>query len=236
MFRSSPSLISLDLSSPAFPSGIFIPHTPPSHTLKILFQQHCFSSLTTLSLRNTPLSNDDTALLRLLPTLAVLDLCNTGITTTALYHLACHRNTLTTLNISLNTGINNTARYIIAAFPHLSALYLRGVDFDMPALRRLVGTDLAKGCRLLSVPAQCVAYLNTRHEQYVVDIPHGYTQNPTLVPPMTVPNLKRNLELHQKVNRDVQVTGTKVELVARLSAILWNRLSDTKILAVLGRP
>lgn len=69
----------------------------------------------------------------------------------------------------------------------------------------------------------------------MVDIPTGYVQDPTQVAAMTMPNLKKNLELHSKVNKDVQVTGTKVELVNRLTVILSNRRADSGIVEVLGR-
>lgn len=104
----------------------------------------------------------------------------------------------------------------------------------MPGLRRLVSNDLHKSCRLLSIPAHCIDHLNTRKERYMVDIPTGYVQDPTRVAEMTMPNLKKNLELHSKVNKDVQVTGTKVELVNRLAVILSNRRADSGIVEVLG--
>lgn len=69
----------------------------------------------------------------------------------------------------------------------------------------------------------------------MVDIPAGYVQDHTHVAAMSMPNLKRNLKLHSGVNRDVHVTGTKVELANRLVAILSNRRADLGIVEVLGR-
>lgn len=69
----------------------------------------------------------------------------------------------------------------------------------------------------------------------MVDIPTGYVHDPNQVSAMTMPNLKKNLELHSKASKDVQVTGTKVELVSRLSTVLSNRIADLGILKVLGR-
>lgn len=105
----------------------------------------------------------------------------------------------------------------------------------MPGLRRLVLNDLSQSCRLFSIPSHCIDHLNTRQQRYLVDIPTGYVDDPNNVAEMTMPNLKKNLELHAKANRDVQVTGTKVELVNRLSVILSNRIADLKIVKVLGR-
>lgn len=70
----------------------------------------------------------------------------------------------------------------------------------------------------------------------MVDIPVGYALDPDRVAEMTVPNLKKNLGLHAKVNKDVQVTGTKIELIDRLHSILSNRVADSKIIEALARP
>lgn len=208
---------------------------PPGLTLQVLFQQHQFSALTVITFRNTPLLNDDLASLRLLSSLADIDISGTGVGTQSLHHLVCHRHSLKKLNLSHNSSIDDDSRVALSALPHLSALYLRGTSFTMPGLRRLVSNDLHKSCRLLSIPAHCIDHLNTRKERYMVDIPTGYVQDPTQVAAMTMPNLKKNLELHSKVNKDVQVTGTKVELVNRLTVILSNRRADSGIVEVLGR-
>lgn len=188
-----------------------------------------------ITFRNTPLLNDDLASLRLLSSLAEIDISGTGVGTQSLHHLVCHRHSLKRLNLSHNLSIDDDSRVALSALPHLSALYLRGTSFTMPGLRRLVSNDLHKSCRLLSIPAHCIDHLNTRKERYMVDIPTGYVQDPTRVGEMTMPNLKKNLELHSKVNKDVQVTGTKVELVNRLAVILSNRRADSGIVEVLGR-
>lgn len=208
---------------------------PPGLTLLVLFQQHQFSALSVVTFRNTPLLNDDLASLRLLTSLADIDISNTGVGTQSLHHLVCHRHTLKKLNLSHNPSIDDDSRVALSAFPHLAELYLRGTSFTMPGLRRLVLNDLHQSCRLVSIPAHCISHLNTRQERYMIDIPMGYVQDPTQVAAMTMPNLKKNLELHAKINKDVQVTGTKVELVSRLGAILSSRIADLRIVEVLGR-
>ncbi|KAA8909793.1 hypothetical protein FN846DRAFT_905447 [Sphaerosporella brunnea] len=240
----TPSLVScfadsmiekLDLNLPASSDGFSIPEFPPAELLAPLFAQRRFTKLTTLNLRNNILSTDDIALLRLLPSLTTLDLCGTGITNMALYNLVCHRHTLTSLNISNNQGITDEARFVFRPLYRLTALFLRGTNISMPALRRLVIDDLPKGCRLLSIPAHAIETINNMQEKYAADIPAGYIEDPSKVEHATMPVLKRNLELHAKFNKDVQVTGTKVELVHRLKALLGNRYSDMRIVAVLGR-
>jgi hypothetical protein len=105
----------------------------------------------------------------------------------------------------------------------------------MPALRKLAVDDLTKGCRLLSIPAAAISVVNACHEKYCVDIPVGYLEDPVKVETLTLPNLKRNLELHQNYNKDVQISGTKIELVHRLRNLLWNRAADRRILEILGK-
>jgi hypothetical protein len=131
--------------------------------------------------------------------------------------------------------VDDDARVALSAFPNLAAIYLRGTSITMPGLRRLVQGVLPQSCRLISVPEQCINYLNTRQEKYMVDIPEDYVQDPARVDALTLPALKRNLEFHGKTNKDVHVTGTKAELNNRLFVILSNRLADSKIIGVMGR-
>ena len=225
----------LDLSSPASNGSFSIPTFPATQLLTALFSQNHFLNLATVILRNTIVSSDDIALLRVLPSLAMLDLNATGISNEALHHIVCHKATLTTLNISNNPEINDEARVMIRPLYRLQGLYLRGTNISLPALRRLVLDDLAKGCRLLSIPAHAINAINNLHEKYCVEIPTGYITDPSKVENMNLPILKRNLELHAKLNKDIQVSGTKVELVHRLKTLLVNRQADQKIISVLGR-
>ncbi|TGZ80159.1 hypothetical protein EX30DRAFT_341731 [Ascodesmis nigricans] len=233
---STTAITSLDLSAPSTSEPTFL-EVPDSTLLAPLFVQNRFTSLTTLSLRNLSLSDDDLAFLRLLPSLTTLDLHNTNIGTHALHHLVCHRYTLTSLNIAMNPRITDDTRIILRALSSLTFLFLRGTSFTLPALRRLVMDDLPRKCRLLSLPAPVIDHLNTRGSKYALDIPPGYMTEPDAnkIANMNLPFLKKQLEAHQKWNKDIQTTGTKVELVARLRNVLWNRKADERILEVLGR-
>ncbi|KAI5813781.1 hypothetical protein BZA77DRAFT_251104, partial [Pyronema omphalodes] len=232
-----PGLTTLDLSMPTPSPGSFsIPSCTPDELLKPLFSFSISTNLTTLSFRNRYLTTSSLSLLRLLPSLQSLDLTATSITNHALYPLTVHTS-LSLLNLNNNPGITDDVRPVFSAMPSLRYLYLRGTSFTTPALRRLVTEDLLKGCRLLSIPAPAIEALNSRGERYAVEIPEGrgYLEDPAVVGNQGVDVLKRNLELHKRCNNDVQTTGTKVELVARLRGILEKRRGDEKILAVLGR-
>lgn len=231
-------ILTLDLSSPSA-SSFSTPKFQASQLLAPLFVQHRFTALTTVLLRNTFVSADDVALLRVLPALATLDLCATGLTNPALYHLVCHGRTLASLNIANNEDISDEVRPVFAALPRLAALYLRGTGFSLPALRLLVSHSLPAGCRLLSMPAPAIHHLNSLHTKYCVDIPDGYIADPAQLESgdssSGVQVLKKNLGLHAKYNRDVLVSGSKADLVHRLRALLLGRQADLKLISVLGR-
>lgn len=230
-------LETLKLSPPSTSAALSLaPHSASTLLAPLLTQGH-FTSLTSVSLRSLTLHDDDLALLRLLPNLTHLDFCSTNITTHSLHHLITHRHSLQTLNIANNPLISDDARIILRPLTSLRSLFLRGTSFSLPALRLLALQDLPKSCRILSLPAAAIEHLNTRGEKYALDIPEGLMSEPDgdRIAGLTLPFLKRNLEWHQKANRELQVTGTKVELVARLKGVLWNRKGDEAILRVLGK-
>ncbi|RPA98859.1 hypothetical protein L873DRAFT_1686018 [Choiromyces venosus 120613-1] len=226
----------LDLSTPSSsPSEFLIPDKPPTLILRSLYQQNQFTALTTLSLRNTQLSNNDLSLLMLLTSLADLDISNTGLGIHSLHHIVCHHKTLVQLNLSHNQGMDDDCRVPLAALPKLARLYLRGTSISMPGLRRLVTRALPNNCRLLSLPNHCITYLNDRKSHYSIDIPDSYVHDPKKLENMSLPELRKNLELHARVNGDILLTGSKSDLFNRLNNILQNRLADAKIVKVLGR-
>ncbi|CUS10401.1 unnamed protein product [Tuber aestivum] len=234
-FRGS-ELRFLDLSSPSSPpSEIPIPNKPPALILGSLYQQDQFAALTTLSLRNTQLSNNDLGLLVLLTSLVDLDISNTGLGVHSLHHIVCHHKTLAQLNLSHNQGMDDDCRVPLAALPKLARIYLRGTNISMPGLRRLVTGALPGNCRLLSLPNHCITYLNNRESHYSMDIPDPYAHDPRKLENMNLPELKRNLELHARANSEILLTGSKSELFYRLNNILQSRIADAKIIKVLGR-
>lgn len=90
---------------------------------------------------------------------------------------------------------------------------------------------------MLSIPAPTIEALNSRGERYCMEIPQGegYLEDPAVVGNQGVEVLRRNLELHKRCNKDIQTSGTKVELAGRLRGVLEKRRGDEGILAVLGR-
>lgn len=217
-----------------------------SPLIRVFFTQHAFTKLVTLSLSTVPLDVDSIAHLRLLPSLSSLDISSTGIDNRAISNLVCHRRTLSTLNLSNNPSITDDARVPLIALSALTHLHLRGTSFTMPGLRRLV-TDLEsryplpissldapaqqrKMVRLVTIPTACLDALNDP-TGYALIIPkeHGYVENSRYVDALDIKMLKRNLELHQRVNKGLSLVGGKIELIYRLREVLEKRAGDARL-------
>ncbi|KAK9470189.1 uncharacterized protein V1510DRAFT_405238 [Dipodascopsis tothii] len=193
-----------------------------------------FRSLRKLSIARVPLQNDDVANLRVLGALEELGLVGTGISDESLHHVVCHRHHLRVLDVADNPGLTDDARLALARLGRLERVFLRGTSVTMLTLRTIVAT--LPNTRIYTIPSECLLYLNTREEHYVVLLPPEYVSSPKLVPSLTLPVLKRNLELHRSVNKHVPVTGTKPEMVQRLQGILNRRLQDERVARAVGKP
>lgn len=205
-----------------------------SPVVETFFRQYAFLSLFSLVLSKVALSLQDMANLRLLPSLKKLDISNAKLTTLHLLHLVSHASTLQELNISTNLGVDEDARLPLCALPKLQSLWLRETSLSMPCLRLLIYA-LPRGCRLITIPQACMVYLNGHARRYCARIPHGFVSDPREVPQMTVGVLRRNLQLHKEANADISVTGSKAEMVGRLTALLCDRIADEKIAQRVGR-
>ena len=218
----------------------------PSPLLRVFFTQHTFTKLTTLSLSTVSLDVDSIAHLRLLSSLSSLDISSTGIDNRAISNLVCHRRTLSTLNLSNNPSVTDDARVPLVALSALAHLHLRGTSFTMPGLRRLV-TDLEsryplpissldaptqqrKMVRLVTIPTACLDALNNP-TSYAPIIPkeQGYVENARIVDALDIKMLKKNLELHQRVNKGLSLAGGKIELIYRLREVLEKRAGDARL-------
>lgn len=206
----------------------------PTSSLMQLFRMEGFSHLTEVNISRLPLSLEDISLLRLLPQLSRLDVSFTNATNIHLLHLAIHASTLRELNISGNEQINDDCRVPLTALVNLQALHLRGTIVTVPCLRLLVYA-LPESCRFITLPLSCLNFFNNLHTRYSTSIPDGYVEDPRRVPNLTLPQLKKNLELHKKANDDILLTGSKVDLVDRLMALLCARVADGRIIRRIGR-
>lgn len=215
-------------------NSIISPSIGPGPLLTHFFRQGTFTRLSRLTLKGIPLSLYDISLLRLLPQLMLLNVSNTQATTTHLLHLATHAETLSVLDISGNPLIDDDCRVPLTALTRLKSLYLRGTAVTMPCLRLLVYA-LPSECRLMTIPQSCLDYFNDRGKRYCISIPTGYVQDPRQVAGLSMSALKHNLELHKQANRDIMLTGTRIDLVDRLKGMLCARVADGRIVARVGK-
>lgn len=201
---------------------------------KAFFKQGDFACLASLSFARVPLSHSDLLSLRLLPRLTTLNLAATGVSSQHLLHLITHAEMLQDLNISSNSLVTDESRVLLSALPQLQVLHLRDTSITMSCLRHLV-YSLPSTCRLITVPQACLDYLNHRSQHYCQQIPAGYIQDPRHVSDLTIPLLKRNLDLHKKFNRDLVVGSGKAAMVEKLMGILCGRVADGCIAKRIGR-
>lgn len=210
------------------------PQGHPTAYLAQLFRMGAFAQLLRLDISHVSLSLHDISLLRLLPRLSSLDISSTNATNHHLLHLATHEGSLRDLNVSGNAAINDDCRVPLTVLSKLQTLHLRGTGVTVPCLR-LLAYALPIDCRFVTLPLHCLKFLNNRHRHYCTAIPAGYVEDPRKVLNLTLPMLKKNLELHKKANADILTTGSKVDLVDRLSSLLCARVADGRVIRRVGR-
>ncbi|KAI9454768.1 hypothetical protein BJY52DRAFT_1100378, partial [Lactarius psammicola] len=165
---------------------------------------HNFHALSILVLENVPLTDDDLLHIHHLPSLEELNLNLYG---RMIFYLVAMRHTLTTLMLRDNRSVTDNA---------LPALFMTG-------LRRLIPFS---DYLVLDVPADCEAYLDTLHTQYLLSpLPPLITQ-PEAASTLELAALKRNLSAHAAYNSAISTTGSKSVLCGRLFALLERRQGD----------
>lgn len=205
----------------------------PTVYLTQLFRMGAFAQLLRLDISHISLTPHDISLLRLLPRLSSLDISFTNATTHHLLHLATHERSLKDLNLSGNADINDDCRVPLSVLSKLQALHLRGTAVTVPCLRLLVYA-LPTDCRFITLPLHCLNFLNNRHRQYCTAIPVGYAEDPRKAPHLALSMLKKNLELHKRANANILTTGSKADLVERLSSLLCARVADGRVIRRVG--
>lgn len=69
--------------------------------------------------------------------------------------------------------------------------------------------------------------------QYLVDIQPPYISNPRICGQLTSTALQRNLEAHAACNPSIITSGTRAEMLKRLSDILTTRRLDMLVISML---
>lgn len=188
-----------------------------------------FASLTRLSFANTSFKDSDVAFLRFIPDLQEINLSKTSITSEAVFYLVPHKTSLKMLNIAQNEKVDDTALRAFKFLSNLEKLFLRGTKIDRNGLLDIISNRSPSTFRLGSIPESCIEYLSTRGKKYCVDIPKEYLSNPSSVRMASYESLKKNLEIHRKVNPAIPTGGSKIALEGRLSEILRMRADDERM-------
>ncbi|KAA1467226.1 hypothetical protein DENSPDRAFT_926443 [Dentipellis sp. KUC8613] len=197
--------------------------------LHVLGSPNAFRNLKMLLLDGALIDAYDLTHIHHLPQLQSLNICDTNVGNEAVYHIVALRSTLTELLISGNLGIDDDAIPAIILLRGLVRLSLAGTSVTMKGLRRLVlafrGEDQSRTLDL-DIPAECEQYLYELEDQYLVDPRPPFITDPAVCENLTVAALKRNLTEHASRNPDIDVNGTKAQLMLRLQELLQVRKAD----------
>ncbi|KAI0050534.1 hypothetical protein FA95DRAFT_606060, partial [Auriscalpium vulgare] len=176
--------------------------------------------------------NSDLVYIHHLPSLAELNLNNTGIGDEAAFHLVALRESLTMLVLSNNPMITDDAAPALALLNELGLLHLSGTGITMAGLRRLAdafSSSAEAGNFQIAIPADCEDYMDNLHTCYLLSPAAPLITAVTACASLSVSALKRNLQAHAAYNPDISVTGSKAEMCARLESLLVQRAGDLAV-------
>ncbi|KAI9434400.1 hypothetical protein H4582DRAFT_2112595 [Lactarius indigo] len=202
------------------------------NVLQVFRKLHTFRSLSILVLEDVPLTDDDLLHIHHLPSLEELNLNCTGVCDIGIFYLVALRRTLTSLTLRGNRSVTDNAFPALLLLSRLRLLGLRGTIISMTGLRRLISFS---DYLFLDVPADCEAYIDTLHTQYLLSpLPPLITQ-PEVACTLELAALKRNLSAHAAYNPAISTTGNKSILCAQLIALLERRRGDLAVREMVWR-
>ncbi|TFY72832.1 hypothetical protein EVG20_g195 [Dentipellis fragilis] len=198
-------------------------------TLHVLGSPNAFRNVKILLLDGASIEAYDLTHIHHLPQLQSLNICDTNVGNEAVYHVVALRPTLTELLISGNPGIDDDAIPAFILLRGLVRLSLAGTSVTMKGLRRLVLTfreDDPDRMLDLDIPAECEQYLYDLEDQYLLCPRPPFITDPAVCEHLTVAALKRNLAEHAARNPEIDVNGSKAQLMLRLQELLEVRKAD----------
>jgi len=148
------------------------------------------------------------------------------------------------LDLAQNPKIDDDAIPAILLLTNLEYLSILATGIDMPGLRRLATVVYAEDRDIdIEIPFRCEKYIDSwvvlsrrvqLTEERSTDLDKQYLVNP-VAPLITDPSacsllsnasLIRNLDAHSAVNTSIVPTGTRSELIERLTKLLERRQMD----------
>ncbi|KAI0648655.1 hypothetical protein C8Q79DRAFT_461996 [Trametes meyenii] len=210
--------------------------------LRVLSTTDSFLFLEELNFAGVALNDADILYFNRLPRLSRLWLSNTGIGNEAMYHLVALKRSLEELDLSLNLDISDDSVPPLICLRKLCFLSLSETKITISGMRRLAVMSRARvashddpRCDLqVDPPREVEEYLDDLDSEYLLYPTPPLITVPDAVPDLTVAALKRNLAAHADCNPKILASGTKAEMIERLSGILRAREGDLAVKAVLG--
>ncbi|PPQ84013.1 hypothetical protein CVT25_000559 [Psilocybe cyanescens] len=203
-------------------------------TYSIFSYADSFRSLTELSFAGIRIQNEDLQHIHHLPSLSVLRLNETGIGNEGVFLLVSLKRTLTKLFLTANYDITNDAVPAILFLINLSFLSILDTGIDMIGLRRLAKhMDEEDHVMDIEIPFTCEAYVDNVTSHYLINPLPPLITNPHICGHLLSAALKRNLEAHAAYNPSIVTSGTRPEMLERLSKILEIRQLDLLVLGML---
>ncbi|KAF5341600.1 hypothetical protein D9758_014089 [Tetrapyrgos nigripes] len=203
----------------------------------VLNKPNSFLFLTEIDFGGTKIEDVDLVKVGRLPRLAIVGLDNTGIGNEghsdveidihSVFHLVPLKQTLLQLSVAMNPNVDDEGVPALIMLYKLRKLCIVDTGIGMDGLRKMARV-INEEMRAMDVeiPIKCEEYIESIPRQYLLQPQPPLIAIPTLCSRLSAGALKRNLEAHREVNRDILAGGTKEEMKDRLERILKRREVD----------
>ncbi|KAF5334055.1 hypothetical protein D9758_017512 [Tetrapyrgos nigripes] len=193
----------------------------------VLNKPNSFLFLTEIDFGGTKIEDVDLVKVGRLPRLAIVGLDNTGIGNEGVFHLVPLKQTLLQLSVAMNPNVDDEGVPALIMLYKLRKLCIVDTGIGMDGLRKMARV-INEEMRAMDVeiPIKCEEYIESIPRQYLLQPQPPLIAIPTLCSRLSAGALKRNLEAHREVNRDILAGGTKEEMKDRLERILKRREVD----------
>ncbi|KAG2132991.1 hypothetical protein DEU56DRAFT_951132, partial [Suillus clintonianus] len=142
------------------------------------------------------------------------------------------------LSLAHNPKIDDDAIPAIILLTNLGYLSIQATGICMPGFRRLAAVIYTEDRIIdIEIPFRCEKYIDNLHKQYLVDPGLPLITDPSACPLLSNTALTRNLQAHADINPSIVPTGTRLEMIERLTKLLERRLMDLVVRSMIcGRP
>ncbi|KAG1738406.1 uncharacterized protein EDB91DRAFT_1203406 [Suillus paluster] len=210
-----------------------------SNPLHVFSRPDYYLTLRELVLNGAHLERDfDLVHILRLPNLERLHLEATDVGNEAVFLLINLKEKLCYLNLAHNPKINDDAIPAIILLTNLGYLSIQATGIDMPGFRRLAAVIYTEDRVIdIEIPFRCEKYIDNLHKQYLVDPALPLITDPSACQLLSNAALTRNLQAHADINPSIVPTGTRLEMIDRLTKLLERRRMDLTVRSmVCGEP